>query len=72
MDAFEDALRVEAPPVSRIDALESTSATTDGGAGFQIAPSTDAGGVPETFVAAWRQAKPTDEDGLVARDGAAV
>ena len=43
--AFEDALRVEAPPVSRIDALESTSTMTDGATGFQIAPSTDAAGV---------------------------
>ena len=45
VDAFEIALRTNAPPVSRIDTLESAPAMAGDAEGFMIAPSTDADGL---------------------------
>lgn len=42
LDEFEGALRDEAPPVSRIDAVESAPAESEGAHGFEIFPSADA------------------------------
>ncbi len=42
MDAFESALRAEAPPIARIDDVHSIVAVADGADGFSIAASADA------------------------------
>lgn len=44
LDAFETALRAQAPPVSRIDALQAAPARPSGAADFQIHESADAAG----------------------------
>ncbi|HEY5491643.1 MAG TPA: acylphosphatase, partial [Gemmatimonadaceae bacterium] len=45
VDAFERSLRADAPPVSRIDGLQSTSVVAGGVDGFSIIQSADADGV---------------------------
>ena len=44
LDAFEAALRADAPPVSRVDSLGSASASPVGASEFRIVASTDAAG----------------------------
>ncbi|HVZ47829.1 MAG TPA: carbamoyltransferase HypF [Gemmatimonadaceae bacterium] len=67
LDAFERLLPVEAPPVSRIDALRSTAADVQGTATFTIAESTDAGGnrpvPPDVAICAACERELHDADG---------
>ena len=53
LDAFEAALRAEAPPLSRIDAVEGRAASVPGGAGFVIAASGPKSAMPCVLFACW-------------------